>query len=91
MAEKITQKVEGQLSKSQKEFLLRQQVSLSVFFDIFFDILKFEYKLFPILLHDKGHCRNSGSVCCRHLIKLSTPEDFSIGLWGWLKVIVLLS
>jgi len=27
VAEKITQKVEGQLSKSQKEFLLRQQVS----------------------------------------------------------------
>lgn len=26
VAEKITQKVEGQLSKSQKEFLLRQQV-----------------------------------------------------------------
>lgn len=26
MAEKISQKVEGQLSKSQKEFLLRQQV-----------------------------------------------------------------
>ncbi|TXG51272.1 hypothetical protein EZV62_023796 [Acer yangbiense] len=28
VAEKITQKVEGQLSKSQKEFLLRQQVSI---------------------------------------------------------------
>lgn len=26
VAEKITQKVEGQLSKSQKEYLLRQQV-----------------------------------------------------------------
>lgn len=33
VAEKITQKVEGQLSKSQKEFLLRQQVSfLAAFF-----------------------------------------------------------
>ena len=33
VAEKISQKVEGQLSKSQKEFLLRQQVSfLTLFF-----------------------------------------------------------
>jgi len=33
VAEKITQKVEGQLSKSQKEFLLRQQASfLTPFF-----------------------------------------------------------
>jgi ATP-dependent Lon protease len=30
VAEKITQKVEGQLSKSQKEFLLRQQVCLLI-------------------------------------------------------------
>lgn len=30
VAEKITQKVEGQLSKSQKEFLLRQQVISSI-------------------------------------------------------------
>lgn len=32
VAEKITQKVEGQLSKSQKEFLLRQQVCRFVYF-----------------------------------------------------------
>lgn len=31
VAEKITQKVEGQLSKSQKEFLLRQQVCLDIY------------------------------------------------------------
>lgn len=31
VAEKITQKVEGQLSKSQKEFLLRQQVCRFVY------------------------------------------------------------
>lgn len=36
VAEKITQKVEGQLSKSQKEFLLRQQVSfLTIYIQLF--------------------------------------------------------
>lgn len=43
VAEKITQKVEGQLSKTQKEYLLRQQVCFWIFFSFFFffDIIFF--------------------------------------------------
>lgn len=92
MAEKITQKVEGQLSKSQKEFLLRQQVTLCVS-DIFFYILRVDFKFCHNFLWDKGNCQISGNICCfkkkkkLEVFAVKTFLIFGYGRGAWHRVL----